>query len=169
VAALISANTPDPRRPGRSRSTAAVLGVLAEQVGEAGDWWATSDRGVGPVMVVLVLFTPARPCGGRLADEEAATEGPAIGVRAVEASGVAQRCPTRRRTRGEWGSKNTWRARFKPLIQPAAVVPPHHRSVTAPIPGQTASNTRSSHARGRQWEGSSNLDMRLAVMVKATE
>ena len=37
-----------PPRAGRS------LAVLPRQVGQAGDRWAASDRGVGPVMVVLV-------------------------------------------------------------------------------------------------------------------
>jgi hypothetical protein len=32
----------------------AVLDVLPRQVGQAADRWAASDRGVGPVMVVLV-------------------------------------------------------------------------------------------------------------------
>jgi predicted dehydrogenase len=34
--------------------TLADLVVLTRQVGQAGDRWAASDRGVGPVMVVLV-------------------------------------------------------------------------------------------------------------------
>jgi hypothetical protein len=35
-------------------AAAVGLAVLPRQVGESGDGWAVADRGVGPVMVVLV-------------------------------------------------------------------------------------------------------------------
>src|SRR3954453_503763 len=66
----------------------AGLAVLLGQVGQAGDGRVVADRGVGPVMVVLVQPGRQGLSTGWLAEEHPG-EGPAVGQGAVEALDLA--------------------------------------------------------------------------------